>query len=79
MHPSSTPHIGYVDGASFSTRNLASVTCTIFSPLHSLVQFNDVCIAPATNNKDEYDVAIVLLADSLDHNILHLHVCIDSF
>ena len=47
-------------------------------PLHSLVHSNGIFIRFATNNKAEYDVLIGLLADSLDHRILHLHVCLDS-
>ena len=50
-----TPYIGYVDGASRYSRNLASAGWAIFTPLHSLFLSNGVCIGTATNNQAEYD------------------------
>ena len=67
MDPSSTPYIGHADGASRFSRNLASLAWAIFTPLHTLVHSNGMCIGSATNNQDEYDVMIGLLIDSLAH------------
>lgn len=50
----------------------------IFTPLHTLVLPNGMCIGSATNNHVEYDAVIGLLVDALAHWILHLHVCLDS-
>ena len=74
----SPPFIGYADGASRYSRNLASAGWTIFTPLHTLVLPNGVCIGTATNNQAEYDAVRGLLADALFHCILHLHVHLDS-
>ena len=72
------PYIGYANGASRYSRNLASAGWAIFTPLHSLVLSNGVCIGTATNNQAEYDAVRGLLADALSHRILHLHVRLDS-
>ena len=74
----SPPFIGYADGASRYSQNLASIGWAIFTPLHVLVLSNGVCIGTATNNQAEYDVVHGLLADALFHRILHLHVRLDS-
>ena len=78
MDPPSTPYIGYADGVSHYSRNIALVVWAISIPLHSLVLSNDICIGTATNNQAEYDALRGLLADALSHRILHLHVCLDS-
>ena len=74
----STPYIGYVDGASRYSQNLASVGWAIFTPLHALVLSNKVCIGTVTNNQEKYDAVRCLLADALSHRILHIHVHLDS-
>lgn len=66
------------DGASRFSQNLALAAWAIFTPLHTLVLLNDVCIGFATNNLVEYDAVIGLLVDALAHHILHLHVHLDS-
>ena len=78
MDPSSILYIDYVDGASHFSWNLASTTWAIFTPLHSLVLSNGICIGSATNNQEKYDAVIGFLVDSLDHRILHIHVRLDS-
>jgi hypothetical protein len=78
MDPSSCFYIGYVDGASHHSRNLASTAWALFTPMHTLIHSSGVCVGSATNNQVEYDVVIGLLADALDHHICHLHVCLDS-
>ena len=75
---SSTHYIGYADGASRYSQNLALATLAIFTPLHTVVLSNGVCIGNATNNQVEYDAVRGLLADSISHRILHLHVRLDS-
>ena len=78
MDPLSTPYISYVDGAHRYSWNLASGGWAIFTPLHSLVLSNGVCIGTATNNQAEYDAVRGLLVDALSHRILYLHVHLDS-
>lgn len=78
MDPSSTTCIIYADGVSHFSRNLASSTSTIFTPSHTLVHSNGVCIGSTINNHVEYDAMIGFLIDSLAHRILHIHVHLDS-
>jgi ribonuclease HI len=78
MNPFSYFYIGYANGASHYSRNLASTTWALFTPVHSLVHSSGISIGPATNNQVEYDAMIDLLVDVLDHRICHLHVCLDS-
>ena len=78
MDPSSTPYIGYANGVSHFSRNLASTTWSIFTPLRTLVHLNGMCIGSTKNNQAKYDVVIGLLVDALAHRILHLHVHLDS-
>ena len=74
----SPPYIGYADGASRYSRNLASAGWAIFTPLHTLVLSNAVCIGTATNNQAKYDVVCGLLVNALSHRILRLHFHLDS-
>ena len=76
--PLTTHYLGYADGASRYSHQLASIAWAIFTPLHTLVLANGVCICNATNNQAEYDAVRGLLADALSHHILHLHVHLDS-
>ena len=70
--------IGFADGASFHTCNLALATCVIYSPSGQLVAFGGACLCPATNNVAKYKVVIELLRDSLSRGITRLEVRIDS-
>ena len=74
----STPYISYADGANRYSQNLALAGWAIFTPFHSFVLLNGVCIGIATNNQVEYDAVWGLLVDALSHRILHLHVRLDS-
>jgi ribonuclease HI len=74
MSESSLPYIGFVDGASHSTQNLASATWTIYAPTNELVSLLGVCVSRATNNIAEYSVVIELLINAILLGILHLVV-----
>jgi hypothetical protein len=76
MDPSAYFFIGYVDGVSYYSQNLASTTWDLFTPSHSLIHSNYLCIIPATNNQDEYDDFIGFLFDAIEHHIRYLHVCL---
>jgi ribonuclease HI len=78
MSESSLPYIGFVDGASHSTRNLASVVWAIYTPTNELVSLRGVCLGRATNNIAEYSVIIELLVDAISLGIRHLVVQLDS-
>ena len=70
--------IGFVDGASRHTCNLASVGWVIYSPSGQLVASGGTCLGPASNNVAEYRTVIELLWDSLSHGITQLEVRLDS-
>jgi ribonuclease HI len=72
MSTESLVYLGFADGASHHTRNLASTTWVVYSPKGLLVSSGGVCLGPSTNNVAEYSVAIEILCDSISHGILSL-------
>jgi ribonuclease HI len=78
MSESSLPYIGFDDGASHSTRNLASAAWTIYAPTNELISLQGICLGRATNNIAKYSVVIELLVDSISLGIRHLVVRLDS-
>jgi ribonuclease HI len=78
MSESSLPYIGFADGASRSTQNLASTAWAIYTPTNELVSLRGVCLGRATNNIAEYSIIIELLVDSISLGICHLVVRLDS-
>jgi ribonuclease HI len=78
MSESSLPYIGFADGASRSTQNLASVAWAIYAPTNELVSLRGVCLGRATNNIVEYSVVIEFLIDAISLEIRHLVVRLNS-
>jgi ribonuclease HI len=78
MSVSSLPYIGFTDGASHSTQNLASVAWEIYAPTDELISLHGVFLGRATNNIVEYSAVIELLTDVVSLGIRHLVVCLDS-
>ena len=70
--------VGFVNGASRHTCNLASAAWVIYSPSGQLVASGGTCLGPATNNVAEYRAAIELLWDALSCGITQLEVRLDS-
>jgi ribonuclease HI len=77
MSESSLPYIGFTDGASRSTQNIASAAWAIYTPTNELVALRGVCPSRATNNITEYSVVIELLIDAISLGILYLVVRLD--
>ena len=75
---SSNWFVGFADGASHHTCNLASAAWVIYSPSGQLVASRDACLGPATNNVAEYRAVIELLWDALSCGITQLEVRLDS-
>ena len=71
-------YIGFADGASHSTWNLASTAWEIYAPTNKLVSLQGVCLDRVTNNIAEYSVVIELLVDAISLGIRHLVVRLDS-
>jgi ribonuclease HI len=72
------PYIGFTDGASRSTRNLAFAAWAIYGPTNELISLQGICLGRASNNIAEYSVVIELLVDAISLGILHLVVRLDS-
>ena len=70
--------VGFVDGTSHHTCNLASTAWVIDSPLGQLVASGGAFLGPTTNNVAEYRAFIELLWDSLSCGITQLEVRLDS-
>ena len=75
---SSERYIGFTDGASCHTCNLALAAWVIYSPLGQLVATGGTCLGLASNNVAEYRAVIELLWDALSHGITQLEVYLDS-
>jgi ribonuclease HI len=78
MSVSSLPYIGFADGASHSTQNLASTTWEIYAPTNELISLHGVFLGRATNNIMKYSAVIELLTDAVSLGISHLIVQLDS-
>ena len=78
LQMSSKMYVGFTDGASHHTCNLASAACVIYSPSGQLVATGGTCLGPASNNVVEYRAVIELLWDALSCGITQLEVRLDS-
>jgi ribonuclease HI len=78
MSESSLPYIGFANGASCSTQNLAFAAWAIYAPTNELVSLQGVCLGRVTNNIAEYSTIIELLVDVISLEIHHLVVRLDS-
>jgi ribonuclease HI len=74
MSMSSLPYIGFTNGASRSTQNLASIAWAIYAPMDELINLHGVCLGRATKNIVEYSAVIKLLTDVVLLGICHLVV-----
>ena len=75
---SSKRFVGFIDGSSRHTCNLASAAWVIYSPSRQLVASGGAYLGPATNNVAEYRAVIKLLWDSFSRGITQLEVRLDS-
>ena len=62
MDPTLDRYIGFTDGASRWSPNLASDAWVIYAPSHELIHIDGICVGSATNNQAEYDGVNGLLA-----------------
>ena len=74
MDPTLPSYVGFFDGASRWSPNLASAARVIYSPLHEFLHLDGVCVSAATNNQDAYDEVIGLLISSLHFGICYFNV-----
>ena len=73
-----TPYVGFVDGASRSTRNLSSTAWVIYDPAGELIELRGICLGWTTNNVVEYSDVIELLTEEITLGISALVVNLDS-
>jgi ribonuclease HI len=78
MSMESSVYLGFTDGASRHTQNLASAAWVVYSPEGLLVSSGGICLGPSTNNVAEYSIVIELLHDAISHGIRSLEVRLDS-
>jgi ribonuclease HI len=78
MLPPPAYHIGYADGASRWTQNLASAAWALYTPSHEMLHSSSICLGSATNNQAEYTAIIGLLANAQHHHIFHLSIFLES-
>ena len=53
-----TSYVGFADGASRNTKNLASATWVIYDPAGELIDLRGIFLGQATNNVIEYSIVI---------------------
>lgn len=75
---SSTPYVGFADGACRSTCNLSSAAWAIYDTHGELLDLQGVCLGRTTNNVAEYSAVIELLAEAVDLGIRAMVVNLDS-
>jgi hypothetical protein len=78
MSVSLLPYIGFIDGASHNTQNLASAAWAIYAPTNELISLHGIFLGRATNNIAEYSEVIELLTDVVSLGIRHLIIRLDS-
>ena len=77
MDPTFPSYVGFADGVSRWSPNLASATWVIYSPSHELIHIDGICVGIATNNQVEYNGVAGLLTIALHLGIHHLDVFLD--
>ena len=70
--------VGFADGASHQTCNLASAAWVIYSRSGQLVASRGACLGPTSHNVIEYRAIIEILWDAFSHGITQLDVRLDS-
>jgi hypothetical protein len=61
--------LGFIDGATSHTLNMASTTWVIYSPEGQLVSSGGIFMEPSTNNVVDYSVVIELMCDTISHGV----------
>ena len=74
----SSIYIGFIDGASHHTQNLALATWVIYTPTGQVLSSGGICLRPSSNNDAKYNVVIELLHDVISHGVHSLEVRHDS-
>jgi len=78
MSTESSVYLGFTNGSSHHTWNLASTAWVFYSPEDLLVSSGGICLGPSMNNVAKYSIIIELLHDAISHGICTLEVRLDS-
>ena len=78
MDPISDRYIGFANGVSRWSPNLALATWVIYSPSHKLIHIDGICMGTETNNQAEYNGVNGLLVTALQLGVHCLNVFLDS-
>jgi hypothetical protein len=62
-------YLGFTDGSSHHTWNLASPSWVLYSPDGQLVSSSGICLGPSMNNVFEYSLIINILHDTISHGV----------
>jgi len=71
-------YLGFTNGASRHTQNLASIAWVIHYPYGHLLVARGICIGPTSKNIAKYNVVINLLYEAIYYGIESLMVYLDS-
>ena len=74
----SSIYIGFTDGASHHTQNLALAAWVIYTPTGQVLSSGVVCLRPSSKNVAEYSAIIELLRDAISHGVLSFEVRLHS-
>jgi len=72
------PYYGYADGASLTSRNIASAAWVILSPTKKIVNSRGIYLGPKKNDVIKYNIFIELMIETSALGIHHLIVHLDS-
>jgi ribonuclease HI len=78
MSTKSLVYVGFADGTSHHTRNLATTAWVIYSSEGLLVYSGGVFLGTSMNKVVEYSAIIELLRDAISHGIFSIEVHLDS-
>jgi ribonuclease HI len=78
MLPPLAYHIGYANGASRWTQNLALAAWALYTPSHEMLHSSDICLGSTTNHQAKYIAVIGLLTNAQYHRIRHLNIFLNS-
>jgi len=70
-------YLGFIDGASRHTQNLASMAWVIYYPSNQLLVSRGICISPASNNVAKYTDVVNLLSEVISLNNYSLVIYLD--
>ena len=69
MSSQSLIYVGFIDGASNVSRNLASIAWVIYTPTCEMVSLQGICLSCENNYVVEYNAHVELLYESISFGV----------